>query len=116
MLRYERELRKGSILLSRQVGGSAIIFLSPSNVVVGNSNMEAGTTSPARVEEAVTVGAVDSQNVKACFSNYGPELDGESPLLFLVRYTNAGPVWDLGVNVLSAVSLVVGGVSRTMAD
>jgi cerevisin len=50
-----------------------------SDVVVGNSNEPAEGTSPAEVQEAVTVGAVDSQNVKACFSNYGPILDGESP-------------------------------------
>ena len=51
--------------------------------------MPAQDTSPARVQEAVTVGAVDSQNNKACFSNYGPELDGGLPPLFLVRHTNA---------------------------
>ena len=79
-MRLNRELRKVSILRSRQVGISAIVF-DVSDVVVGNSNMPAGGTSPARVQEAVTVGAADSQNNKACFSNYGPELDGEAPPL-----------------------------------
>ena len=96
-------MRKGSILLSRQVGISAIVFYL-SNVAAGNSGVPAQGTSPARVKEAVTVGAVDSQNNKACFSNYGSELDGGLPPLFLVWHTNVAPVWDLGVAVESAVS------------
>ncbi|KAG8737114.1 subtilisin-like serine protease [Ceratobasidium sp. 414] len=55
-------------------------------IAAGNSNADAAETSPARVEAANTVGAVDSSNAKAKFSNYGPVLD----------------VWALGVNVLSA--------------
>ncbi|KAH8916791.1 subtilisin-like protein [Atractiella rhizophila] len=57
----------------------------PVSIAAGNSNVDASTTSPARVQAAITVGAVDSSNVKASFSNYGPVLD----------------VWELGVNVLS---------------
>ena len=52
---------------------------SPPEVVVGNSNKPAENYSPARVDGAVTVGAVDTQNNKACFSNYGSKLVGESP-------------------------------------
>jgi hypothetical protein len=52
--------------------------------MVGNSNVPAEGSSPAEVQEAVTVGAVDSKNIKACFSNYGRVLDGESPPLFLL--------------------------------
>ncbi|KAH7326860.1 putative subtilisin-like serine protease [Rhizoctonia solani] len=55
-------------------------------VAAGNENMNAGTRSPARVTTANTVGAVDSSNRKASFSNYGAALD----------------VWALGVNVRSA--------------
>ena len=89
-MRSERALRKGSILLSRQVRISAIVFDFPDIVVVvGNSNEPAEATSPARVMEAVTVGAVDSQNNKACFSNYGGTLDGEAPPLSLVQHINA---------------------------
>ncbi|KAG8737113.1 subtilisin-like serine protease, partial [Ceratobasidium sp. 414] len=55
-------------------------------VAAGNSHMPADTTSPARVQEANTIGAVDSNNQTASFSNFGPLLD----------------VWYLGVNVLSA--------------
>ncbi|GAB1518630.1 hypothetical protein RhiTH_001693 [Rhizoctonia solani] len=56
------------------------------SVAAGNSNVNAGSTSPARVAAANTVGAVDSSNRKASFSNYGAVLD----------------VWALGVNVRSA--------------
>ncbi|CAE6362963.1 unnamed protein product [Rhizoctonia solani] len=55
-------------------------------VAAGNSNVDAANTSPARVAAANTIGAVDSSNRKASFSNYGAVLD----------------VWALGVNVLSA--------------
>jgi hypothetical protein len=82
-------------------------YRSLSDVAAGNSNTPAEGTSPAEVEEAVTVGAVDSQNNKACFSNYGPVLDGESPLSSLGQHINATSVWDLGVEVKSAVSVQV---------
>ncbi|KAF8751818.1 peptidase [Rhizoctonia solani] len=56
------------------------------SIAAGNSNMPADLYSPARVKSANTVGAVDSNNNKASFSNYGPPID----------------VWYLGVNVTSA--------------
>ncbi|KAF8597650.1 subtilisin-like protein [Ceratobasidium sp. AG-I] len=52
----------------------------------GNYNANAISYSPASVGTANTVGAVDSSNAKASFSNYGAVLD----------------VWALGVNVVSA--------------
>ncbi|KAG8741726.1 subtilisin-like serine protease [Ceratobasidium sp. 414] len=55
-------------------------------IAAGNSNEDAADTSPARVAAANTVGAVDSSNRKAWFSNYGSILD----------------IHALGVNVLSA--------------
>ncbi|KAG8705181.1 subtilisin-like serine protease, partial [Ceratobasidium sp. 395] len=48
-------------------------------VAAGNSNVDAATTSPAGVAEAVTVGAVDYNNTKAWFSNYGPIVDVQAP-------------------------------------
>ncbi|KDQ11599.1 hypothetical protein BOTBODRAFT_57358 [Botryobasidium botryosum FD-172 SS1] len=61
-------------------------------IAAGNSNVDAATTSPARVAAANTVGATDSNNAKASFSNFGSILD----------------VWALGVNVRSAW---IGGTS-----
>ncbi|QRV89194.1 cuticle-degrading protease [Ceratobasidium sp. AG-Ba] len=55
-------------------------------IAAGNSNVDASSTSPARVSTANTVGAVDSSNRKASFSNYGPIVDIQAP----------------GVNILSA--------------
>ncbi|KAG9081755.1 subtilisin-like serine protease, partial [Ceratobasidium sp. 370] len=55
-------------------------------VAAGNYNVDAGYYSPARVAAANTVGAVDSSNSKARFSNYGSILD----------------IQALGVNVQSA--------------
>ncbi|KAG8714144.1 subtilisin-like serine protease [Ceratobasidium sp. 395] len=56
------------------------------SIAAGNSNVDASTTSPARVAAANTIGAIDSSNTKASFSNYGSILD----------------VWAPGVNILSA--------------
>ncbi|CAE6521124.1 unnamed protein product [Rhizoctonia solani] len=55
-------------------------------VAAGNSNQPADTSSPANVEAANTIGAVDKGNNKAEFSNYGQLID----------------VWALGVDVKSA--------------
>ncbi|CAE6410159.1 unnamed protein product, partial [Rhizoctonia solani] len=64
------------------------------SISAGNSNIDASRISPARVPGANTVGAVDSNNRKASFSNYGSVLD----------------VWAPGVNILSAWT---GGTTRT---
>jgi cerevisin len=42
-------------------------------VAAGNENQNAANVSPARAPAAITVGAVDSSNRKASFSNYGGE-------------------------------------------
>ncbi|KAF9520491.1 hypothetical protein BS47DRAFT_1311408 [Hydnum rufescens UP504] len=55
-------------------------------IAAGNSNVDARITSPASVSTANTVGAIDSKNAKAYFSNYGAILD----------------VWAPGVSILSA--------------
>ncbi|CAE6393612.1 unnamed protein product [Rhizoctonia solani] len=55
-------------------------------IAAGNSNVDASSTSPARVAAANTIGAIDSNNAKASFSNYGSVLD----------------VWAPGVSILSS--------------
>ncbi|CAE6503832.1 unnamed protein product [Rhizoctonia solani] len=55
-------------------------------VAAGNDNLPTDLYSPASVQDANTIGAVDSENKKASFSNFGSTVD----------------VWALGVNVLSA--------------
>ncbi|MFM8155135.1 MAG: S8 family serine peptidase [Actinomycetes bacterium] len=48
-------------------------------VAAGNSNVDACTVSPARELTAVTVGATDSTDTRAAFSNYGSCVDIFAP-------------------------------------
>lgn len=48
-------------------------------VAAGNAGTDACTASPARVAEAVTVGATDSADVRPTFSNFGSCLDLFAP-------------------------------------
>ena len=69
-------------------------------VAAGNSGIDASNQSPARVEEAITVGATDWTDYRAGFSNYGPLVDLLAP----------------GVGILSAASgsdTAIAGMSGT---
>jgi oryzin len=55
-------------------------------VAAGNDNTNAANTSPASAPNAITVGAIDANDARASFSNYGSVLDVFAP----------------GVNVLSS--------------
>jgi subtilisin family serine protease len=48
-------------------------------VAAGNENANASTSSPAAVAAAITVGATDSRDRRASFSNYGSGLDLFAP-------------------------------------
>jgi len=48
-------------------------------VAAGNESADANTSSPARVRQAITVGASDSSDRQASFSNYGVLLDLYAP-------------------------------------
>ncbi|MEU9333689.1 S8 family peptidase [Streptomyces sp. NPDC048290] len=48
-------------------------------VAAGNSNLNASSYSPARVTEAITVGATTSTDARASYSNYGAVLDLFAP-------------------------------------
>ncbi len=48
-------------------------------VAAGNENVSAGRMSPANLPAAITVGATDSADRRATFSNYGPALDLFAP-------------------------------------
>ncbi|GAA2606880.1 S8 family peptidase [Paractinoplanes durhamensis] len=51
----------------------------PYAIAAGNSGVNASTSSPARVTEALTVGATSSTDAKASWSNYGSVLDLFAP-------------------------------------
>jgi subtilisin family serine protease len=48
-------------------------------IAAGNSNVDASGASPARVAEAITVGATNSSDQRAGFSNFGASLDVFAP-------------------------------------
>lgn len=48
-------------------------------VSAGNNNIDAGTRSPSRVAEAITVAATDTADTRAVFSNYGSAVDLFAP-------------------------------------
>ncbi|KAG8787493.1 subtilisin-like serine protease [Serendipita sp. 405] len=62
-----------------QAVSAAIKAGVPFVVAAGNSNVDAAQTSPARVADAITVGASDIANNKAEFSNFGAAVDIFAP-------------------------------------
>ena len=92
---YQSSGKPGVVIMSLDSGYSTALNSAVSTAIAGglhfaiaagNYNANAANYSPASVAAANVVGAVDSSNAKASFSNYGAFLD----------------VWALGVNVVSA--------------
>jgi subtilisin family serine protease len=71
-------------------------------VAAGNDAVPASLYSPARVEEALTVGATDQADARAGFSNYGARLDLFAPG---VAITSASSRSDTGTATLSGTSM-----------
>ncbi|WP_158891156.1 S8 family peptidase [Amycolatopsis anabasis] len=59
-------------------------------IAAGNSNRDASTSSPARVTEAITVGATDKADTRASFSNYGKVVDLFAPGVSITSAWNGG--------------------------
>ncbi|MFJ3620242.1 S8 family peptidase [Streptomyces iakyrus] len=71
-------------------------------VAAGNESTNASTRSPARVAEAVTVGATTSSDAKASYSNYGTVLDLFAPGSSI---TSAWSTSDSATNTISGTSM-----------
>jgi len=71
-------------------------------VAAGNNGSNASNYSPARVAEAITVGATDSSDRCASFSNYGSVLDILAPG---VSITSAWRTSDTATNTISGTSM-----------
>ncbi|MFE2139711.1 S8 family peptidase, partial [Streptomyces sp. NPDC059466] len=71
-------------------------------VAAGNGGQPANLYSPARVAQALTVGAVDRTDTRAGFSDYGPSLDLFAPG---VAITSASYRSDTGRATLSGTSM-----------
>jgi Tol biopolymer transport system component len=81
-------------------------------VSAGNNNIDAGTRSPARVAEAITVGATDPADNRAVFSNYGSVVDVFAPGVDVV---SAWVTDDTSTSVRSGTSTAAGFVTGVAA-
>jgi subtilisin family serine protease len=86
-------------------------------VAAGNSNADASGFSPARVSEAITVGATTSTDARASYSNYGSVLDLFAPGSSINSTWNTS---DTATATLSGTSMatphVTGAAALYLAD
>lgn len=86
-------------------------------VAAGNESTNASTKSPARVAEAITVGATTSSDARASYSNYGSVLDVFAPGSSI---TSAWRTSDTATNTISGTSMasphVAGAAALHLAD
>ncbi|MEV7616034.1 S8 family peptidase [Streptomyces sp. NPDC089799] len=71
-------------------------------VAAGNENTDASTKSPARVAEAITVGATTNTDARASYSNYGSILDLFAPGSNITSSWNTN---DTATNTISGTSM-----------
>ncbi|WP_203645108.1 S8 family peptidase [Streptomyces sp. SID14478] len=71
-------------------------------VAAGNDGLPASLYSPARVQEAVTVGATDRTDARASFSNWGTRIDLFAPGVDITSASYAG---DTGKATFSGTSM-----------
>jgi subtilisin family serine protease len=81
-------------------------------VAAGNDNVDACTKSPARTPQAITVGATDSADARASFSNYGSCVDIFAPG---VRIVSAGTSGDTVAATMNGTSMAAPHVAGAAA-
>ncbi|MFJ7157815.1 S8 family peptidase [Streptomyces sp. NPDC101118] len=81
-------------------------------VAAGNSGVNARNSSPARVTEALTVGATNNADAKASWSNYGAVLDLFAPGVSITAGWNTG---DTATNTISGTSMAAPHVAGAAA-
>ena len=81
-------------------------------IAAGNSNVDACTTSPARVASAITVGATTITDARASFSNFGPCLDIFAPGNNITSSWNTS---DTATNTISGTSMATPHVTGVAA-
>ena len=79
-------------------------------VAAGNDNADAANYSPARVAAALTVGATDSRDTRASFSNYGAGVDLFAPGVGITSAWLNG-----GTNTISGTSMATPHVAGAAA-
>ncbi|MGC0332985.1 subtilisin family serine protease [Streptomyces sp. SAI-170] len=81
-------------------------------VAAGNSNSNASSFSPARVTEALTVGATTNTDARASYSNYGSVLDVFAPGSSITAGWNTS---DTATNTISGTSMATPHVAGAAA-
>jgi aqualysin 1 len=81
-------------------------------IAAGNSNVDACTTSPARVASAITVGATTINDARASFSNFGTCLDIFAPGSNITSSWNTS---DTATNTISGTSMATPHVAGVAA-
>ncbi|MFC3895773.1 S8 family peptidase [Lentzea rhizosphaerae] len=81
-------------------------------IAAGNSSVDASTASPARVTEAITVGATERTDARATYSNFGSVLDIFAPGSAI---TSAWNTSDSATNTISGTSMAAPHVAGAAA-
>src|SRR5215813_9284608 len=82
------------------------------SIAAGNSNTDASSSSPARVAEAITVGATTMTDARSSFSNFGSVVDIFAPGSSILSSFNTS---DTATNTISGTSMATPHVAGVVA-